>query len=184
MMRYLFLLGLFVAAGCSSSKTDDAAKKAGDAVKAAGASAASAAAKSVASAAKKAAESKAPAAPAAGGDNAALVAVWKADVESITKTMMDDPKMKAMPEEQRKQAIEMGKKMLANMTMEFTKDGKMVMSMGPQMRQEGTYVVKSMSGKDVVIEGTMQGKTQTLNAVLDGNKLTMKIDGREMAFTK
>jgi hypothetical protein len=113
-----------------------------------------------------------------------LVGKWKADVDAIAKTMMDDPRMAKMPEEAKKKAMEQGKKMLENMSMEFTKDGKMVMSLGKDMKEEGTYKVKAVNGKEVTIEGTMKGKTQTLKAMIDGGTLSMEVDGQKMVFKK
>jgi hypothetical protein len=113
-----------------------------------------------------------------------LVGKWKADVDAIAKTMMDDPRMAKMPEEAKKKAMEQGKKMLENMSMEFTKDGKMVMSLGKDMKEEGTYKVKAVNGKEVTIEGTMKGKTQEIKATVDGGKLSMKLDGKDMVFKK
>lgn len=213
-MRSLLLLVALVAAGCSSAKTDgdapksaksaasaastaakkatdtakkatDTAKKAVDAVKTAPATVAAAAASVVAGK-----PASMPAAPALVGtpvkaEAMQIVGVWKIDLKSLE----NDPRLAKMEGPAKEAAMAQAKQMMGKMTTEFTKDGQIVMSLNPQMKMQGTFVVKSVAGKTMVVETTMkQGqkmKTETVNVTVDGSSLKLKgPNGQEIAFTK
>jgi len=96
-----------------------------------------------------------------------LIGKWGVDESALG----DMPEMKAMPEDQRKMALEAAKGMMGSMTFEFTADKMLIDMMG--QKKEGTYVVKSQDGDKMVIEGTMDGKTETMNAEFKGDTLVM-----------
>lgn len=215
-MRSLFLLVVVMAAGCSSKGGDDvaasaksaasaastaaastastAAAKAGDTAKKAVADAvkapasAAAAAVSGAAAVSAAAASAAPASMASTpvtGDGLKIVGVWKIDLKSLE----NDPRLAKMEGPAKEAAMKQAKQMMGQMTTEFTKDGQLVMALNPQMKMQGTFVVKSATGNAMVLETTMkQGdklKTETVNVTLDGDSLKLKgPNGQEIAFTK
>lgn len=113
-----------------------------------------------------------------------LVGTWKADVDAIVASMKDDPKMAKMPEEMKKKMVEGISKELGSMSFEFTKDGKMIATLGKDKKTEGTYKVKNVNGKELTIEGTMDGKTQELKATIEGGKLIMNIEKQKITFKK
>lgn len=115
-----------------------------------------------------------------------IVGKWKVDLSSIE----NDPKLKEIKdEEKKKMMLEQAKKMLGSMTAEFTKDGKMVMVMGKDMKTEGTYTVKSTEGNVVTLETKMKRgdkeKTETVKVTMDGGKMKLAgPGGQEIVFTK
>ncbi|MBU0549968.1 hypothetical protein KKF91_02840 [Myxococcota bacterium] len=80
-----------------------------------------------------------------------IVGTWTVDIESLDS----DPSLQKLEGDQKKAALEMAKKMMADMSFEFTKDGKMKMAFG-KMAKEGTYKVTKTEGNTVTIEGTMK----------------------------
>jgi hypothetical protein len=159
-MRSLFLLVALVAAGCSSKSPDDLA----------------ASAKSAASAASKAATSVA---------STEIVGTWKVDPATMAAQMANDRRSEYMPEEAKKRLLEQGVKMIAGMTAEITKDGKITMNMGKDMKKAGTYKVLSTEGNVVTIEATMDGKTDKMAITVDGGKIKLKGPrGPEVIFMK
>ena len=114
-----------------------------------------------------------------------IVGTWKIDADAMMAAMADDPRFKDMPEEAKKTALEQGAKMMGSMTAEFTKDGKMSMNMGKDMKKEGTYKVVSTEGKTVTLAATMDGKTENIVVTVDGSTIKLKgPDGPEMTFKK
>ena len=214
-MRSLFLLVVVLAAGCSSKSGDDVAASAKSAASAASAAAASAAS-TAADTAKKAADTAAEAADKAGeaadeageaadeaaeaaddaapasmagtpvtGEGTKIVGVWKIDLKSLE----DDPRLAKMEGPAKEAAMAQAKQMMGQMTVEFTNDGQMVMALNPQMKMQGTFVVKSVEGNAMVVETTMkqgqQMKTETVNVTVDATSLKLKgPTGQEIAFTK
>jgi hypothetical protein len=212
-MRSLFLLVALVAAGCSSKSADDFAASAKSAASAAS-KAAAATASTAAGTAKKAVDTakKAPASAAAAvsmaaksgaasagsmaaaapmvgtpvtGEGTKIVGVWKIDLKSLE----NDPRLAKMEGPAKEAAMKQAKQMMGKMTTEFTKGGQLIMSLNPQMKMEGTFIVKSVNGNAMVVETTMkQGqkmKTETVNVTVDATSLKLKgPNGQEIAFTK
>ena len=140
-------------------------------------------------AAKVAAPDSAAAAPLVGtpvtGEGAKIVGVWKIDLKSLE----NDPRLAKMEGPAKEAAMAQAKQMMGQMTTEFTKDGQIIMALNPQMKMEGTFVVKSVDGNAMVVETTMkQGdklKTESVNVTIDGASLKLKgPNGQEIAFTK
>lgn len=116
-----------------------------------------------------------------------IVGTWKADVDAMAKSIMDDPRMAKVPEEKRKEQLESAKKMFSSMSFEFTKDGKFLTSasmMGKEMKEEGTYKLKNVNGKELTIETVVKGKTKEIKATLDGGQLKMKDKEMELVLKK
>lgn len=212
-MRSLFLLVALVAAGCSSKSPEDVAASAKSAASAAS-KAATSAASTAADTAKKAVDTakKAPASAAAAmsmaakagvasagsmaaaapmvgtpvtGEGTKIVGVWKIDLKSLE----NDPRLAKMEGPAKEAAMKQAKQMMGQMTTEFTKGGQIIMSLNPQMKMEGTFVVKSVKGNAMIVETTMkQGqkmKTETVNVTVDATSLKLKgPNGQEIAFTK
>ena len=101
-----------------------------------------------------------------------LIGKWTIDVDKMGE--MDE--IKKMPEAEKKAALEMAKGMASSMTFEFTKEKMIVDAMG--QKKEGPYKIKSEEGDKVVIEGTMDGKTETMNCEIKGDGLVMG-DGKQ-----
>lgn len=104
-------------------------------------------------------------------------------------SLENDPRLAKMEGEAKKKAMEQTKAMMGQMTTEFTKDGKLIMALNPQMKMEGTYKVLSVTGNAAKIQTTMkQGandKTETVDVTFDGAKLRLKgPGGQEIIFTK
>ncbi|MGK0359719.1 MAG: hypothetical protein ACI9U2_002025 [Bradymonadia bacterium] len=114
-----------------------------------------------------------------------IVGTWKIDAAAMQAEMANDKRFKDMPEEAKKKALEQGVKMMASITAEITKDGKMTMNMGKDMKKAGTYKVISTEGNVVTIEATMDKKTEKMTITVDGGKIKMKgPKGPEMVFMK
>lgn len=116
-----------------------------------------------------------------------IVGKWKADVDATAKSIMDDPRMAKMPEDKRKEKVEQAKAMFASMSFEFTKDGKFVTSAsmaGKEMKDEGTYKIKAVNGKELTLETVVKGKTEEIKATLDGGQLKMKDKDMEIVLKK
>lgn len=101
-----------------------------------------------------------------------LIGKWTIDVDKMGE--MDD--IKKLPEAERAAALEMAKGMAGSVTFEFTKEKILLDAMGK--KSEGPYKVKSEEGSKVVIEGTMEGKTQTMNCEFKGEGMVMG-DGKQ-----
>jgi hypothetical protein len=101
-----------------------------------------------------------------------LIGKWTIDVDKMGE--MED--IKKLPDDQKKAAMEMAKGMASSMTFEFTKEKILLDAMG--QKKEGPYKVKSEAGDKVVIEGTMDGKTETMNVEFKGDGMIMG-DGKQ-----
>lgn len=108
----------------------------------------------------------APAAPSA--EAKPLIGQWTVDPEAIANS----PEMQQLPEAERKQALEMATQMAAQMTFEFTGDGKLVMAFGDQ-KKEGTYSVKEAKGDELKLATTVDGKAEDITVKTAGDKLVL-----------
>ena len=114
-----------------------------------------------------------------------IVGTWKIDADAMKAEMLKDPRFKDMPEEAKAKAMEQGMKMMGSMTAEITKDGKITMNMGKDMKTEGTYKVTATNGKVVTLETTMDGKTENIEVTVDGSSIQLKgPKGPAMTFKK
>ncbi len=138
-MRLITPLIALALVACGDKPADGAAKPADN--KPAAAAKAGEKPAEAAKAAEKTAE-----APKAGEKNQ-IVGTWRVDIDK----MIDDPKLKEMPEQQRQMAIGMAKAIFATASFEFTADGKMNMKLGKDTKT-GTYTVKNDTGATMEIE--------------------------------
>jgi len=92
-----------------------------------------------------------------------LIGKWGVDTAKLGQ--MEE--FKSLPEEAKK----MAEGMIGGMTFEFTKDKLIVEMMGK--KEEGAYKVKSEEGNKVVLEGTIRDKTETIEAVFEGDTLIL-----------
>lgn len=99
--------------------------------------------------------------------SAKLIGKWTIDIDK----MADMEQLKKLPADQKKAALEMAKGMASSMTFEFTADKMLVDAGGKKMA--GTYKVKSETADEVVIDGTMDGKTETMTIEVKGDGLVM-----------
>lgn len=103
-----------------------------------------------------------------------IVGKWGMDLEA---TMSADPKMKDMPEDAKKQAMEQAKAFLGNMSFEFTKDGQAIAKMGDK-EEKSSYKITKAEGNTLTIEMTEgegdKAKKEEMTFTVEGDKLTMK----------
>lgn len=113
-----------------------------------------------------------------------IIGKWTIDLEA---TMAADEKMKEMPEEAKKQAMEQAKAFLGNMSFEFTKDGKAIAKMGDK-EETSTFTVKKAEGNTVTVEMTEgegdKAKKEEMTFTVDGGKLTMKQGKQTLVLKK
>ena len=115
-----------------------------------------------------------------------IVGKWKVDLSALA----NDPKLAEIKDEaKKKEMLDQVTKMMGSMTAEFTKDGKMSMVMGKDMKTEGTYTVKSSEGNVLTLETKMKRgdkeKTETVKVTMDGGKMKLAgPGGQEIVFTK
>lgn len=105
-----------------------------------------------------------------------LIGTWGIDLDA---TMAADEKLKAMPEDQKKMAVEFASKLLKDATFEFTKDGKMNANFAGK-KEEGSYTVKSAEGSKLVLTTKgKDGKEEEVTVEESGGKLTLSLkDGK------
>ena len=113
-----------------------------------------------------------------------LVGKWGINLEA---TMAADPKMKEMPEDAKKKAMEQAKAFLGNMSFEFTKDGQAIAKMGDK-EEKSTYKVTKTEGNTLTIEMTEgegdKAKKETMTFTIDGDSLTMKQGNQTLVLKK
>lgn len=113
-----------------------------------------------------------------------IVGIWSIN---LAATAAEDPRIKDMTDEQRAEAMEAAEAFLANMTVEFTSDGKAITKMGDRT-QEGTYTVKRVDGDSLQLETTVgegdKVKTQIMKATVKGETLYLEQDGRMFVLAK
>lgn len=110
-----------------------------------------------------------------------IVGVWTVDVDSTVGT---DDRLKAMPEEQRKMAMDMARGLFKDSTFEFTKDGKMIANMAGK-KEEGSYAVKSAEGDKLVLATKDKtGKDDDMTAQAKDGKLYLGVSGQTLVLNK
>jgi len=113
-----------------------------------------------------------------------IIGKWTIDLEA---TMAADEKMKEMPEEAKKQAMEQAKAFLGNMSFEFTKDGQAIAKMGDK-EEKSTYKVTKAEGSTLTVEMTEgegdKAKKETMTFTIDGDNLTMKQGNQTLVLKK
>lgn len=112
------------------------------------------------------------------GGGGSVEGKWGMDGEAMFNMMLEKAPeaQKAMFEPQKDKMIEK----FNEMTFEFTKDGKFIISGGPKgEKEEGTYKVE---GKNLVTE--MKGKKETIPFTVSGGTLTITKDEMSMPFKR
>lgn len=113
-----------------------------------------------------------------------LVGTWTADVNAMLPSMVPDDVVAKLPAGAKAAALETARVMLQTLSMQFSADGKLVMRLGKDMQSAGTYTARSGKGSTVLIDATLDGKTQTITARIDGGALKMTVDGKDLIFKK
>lgn len=110
-----------------------------------------------------------------------IVGTWGIDLDA---TMAGDEKLKALPEEQRKMAMDMAQGLFKEASFEFTKDGKMNANFAGK-KEEGTYTVKSAEGDKLVLATKgKDGKAEEITAEAKDNKLHLMTNGQKLVLVK
>jgi hypothetical protein len=110
-----------------------------------------------------------------------LVGTWGVDLDA---TMAGDEKMKSLPEEQRKMAMDMAKGLFAQSSFEFTKDGKMIANFAGK-KEEGSYTVKSAEGDRLVLSTKgKDGKEEDVTVEAKDNKLHLLMKDQRLVLMK
>lgn len=113
-----------------------------------------------------------------------LIGTWTADVNAMLPSMVPEDVVAKLPAEAKAAALETARVMLQTLSMQFSADGKLVMRLGKDMQSAGTYAARSGKGSTVLIDATLDGKTQTIIARIDGGALKMTVDGKDLIFKK
>jgi hypothetical protein len=110
-----------------------------------------------------------------------IVGTWGIDLDA---TVAGDEKLKALPEEQRKMAMDMAKGLFKDSSFEFTKDGKMIANFAGK-KEEGTYMVKSAEGDKLVLSTKgKDGKDEDMTVEAKDNKLYLGIKDQKLVLMK
>jgi hypothetical protein len=110
-----------------------------------------------------------------------LVGTWGIDFDA---TVASDERLKAMPEDQRKMAMDMAQKMFKEASFEFSKDGKMTSNFGGK-KQEGSYTVKSADADKIVLNTKgADGKEEEITVESKDNKLVLNSKGQKIYLQK
>jgi hypothetical protein len=110
-----------------------------------------------------------------------LIGTWGIDLDA---TMAADEKLKAMPEEQRKMAMDMAKGLFQEASFEFTKDGKMNANFAGR-KEEAAYTVKSAEGDKIVLNTKgKDGKDQEITVEAKDSKLHLTTGGQKLILAK
>lgn len=104
----------------------------------------------------------------------AVIGTWKIDLKSLET----GPEMAKMPPDQRAQAMEMGRKMLGQMSLEAKAGGEAVMTIKPGMSQSGTWAKDAKGGFTLTFDGTTKAIT------VQGDRLTLLEAGTTLAFDR
>ena len=111
----------------------------------------------------------------------AIIGTWKVDVDA---TVAGDEKLKAMPEDQRKMAMDMAKGLFKEASFEFTKDGKMVANFAGK-KEEGSFTVKSAEGGKVVLSTKgKDGKEEDVTVEAKDGKMILSTKGQNLYLMK
>lgn len=114
-----------------------------------------------------------------------LVGTWAVDVDALANT----PEVAKLEGEDKKKAISLAKKVAAQMSYEFTDDGKIAVVFG-KVRQTGTYKVTATEGKTLTVSTTLQHESgdksdQVKIEVVDKTKIEITApDGKSVKFVK
>lgn len=107
-----------------------------------------------------------------------IIGKWGIDVDK----MMESDKFKAMPEDKRKEAMEMTKGMAGAITIEITKDKVIADMMGK--KDEAAYKILADTADSVDIETTKDGKAEKMTIKIIGDTISMDMKGEQIVMKK